>query len=193
MPTKKRYFTRNKEKVYHSKQDRTSIGNKSVNIRESVRLARPAQDKKKQKKADLSLRAKRGNLMPLQLPNIPQTITETHEKVKKYAQSGFTWQRAIVWVFLAVVTGISVWQVVLLFQKTTELQVVLAKRSILQEDLGLWQGIAQKYPTYRDAYFQASVLAYRLGDSEKQHILLEKTLQLDPNYLPAQNLEKISH
>lgn len=67
------------------------------------------------------------------------------------------------------------------------------QRESLSQDLGLWEGIAQKYPTYRDAYFQASVLAYRLGDSTKEQILLDKTLQLDPNYAPAQNLEKISH
>jgi len=185
MPIKKRYFTRNKEKVYHSKQDRTSIGNKSVNTRE--KKAHKVVEKIKKDKVE-----KKVSLIQPQLPNISQTITETHEKVKKYVQSGFTWQRAIVWIFLTVITGISVWQAVLLFQKTTELQSVLAKRSRLEEDLGLWQGIAQKYPTYRDAYFQASVLAYRLGDSTKEQMLLEKTLQLDPNYLPAQNLEKIS-
>ncbi|HYK08722.1 MAG TPA: hypothetical protein VEW42_04470 [Candidatus Eisenbacteria bacterium] len=185
MTTKKRYFTRNKEKVYHSKQDRTSIGNKSVNTRE--KNAQKVVEKTKPDKVE-----KRISLKAPQLPNISQIITEGLNKITKRPIGKFTVGRSGLFLFFIIIGGVSLWQGYFLFQKTNELQVVVSKRNLLQEDLGLWQGIAQKYPTYRDAYFQASVLAYRLGNTQLEQTLLAKTLQLDPNYLPAQNLEKIT-
>lgn len=186
MATKKRFFTRNKKSVYKSPQDRTSIGNKSVNNREK-KAQKVVQTVKKEKIE------KRSSFKTPQLPNISQTITEVHGKIKSSVKGDFTWQKVSLWLFLTLVVGISLWQGFFLFQKTVELQRIVSQRSLLQQDLGLWQGITQKYPTYRDAYFQASILAYRLGDTTKEQVFLGKTLQLDPNYLPAQNLEKISH
>jgi len=62
----------------------------------------------------------------------------------------------------------------------------------LQKDLKTWEAIIQRYPTYRDAYFEAAVLSYRLGDKEKEVLLLTKLQTIDPNFALAQQLEKIS-
>src|SRR5260221_896237 len=196
MSTKKRFFTRNKKSVYKSPQDRTSqrtsLGNKSVNTRESIRLAKLAKNKKEAKKV-LTVAKKENSLKTSQFPNISQTITENVGKIKKTIHSGLPLSKLILACFFVLIGMVSLWQGFLLIQKGLQLQAVVAKRLQLGQDLGLWEGITQKYPTYRDAYFQASVLAYRLGESTKEQVLLDKTLQLDPNYAPAQNLEKISH
>lgn len=196
MPTKKRFFTRNKKSVYHSPQDRTSIGNKSVNTRESIRFAKPSQDKKEAQKVTLKVKKetkeRKSNFKTPQLPNIPKIITEGFKEIQKTWNSHLSFEKIALLCFFALVFGLSLWQGFLLMQKSFALQVAIAQRNKLTDELGLWEGIVQKYPTYRDAYFQAGILAYRLGDTMKEQGFLEKTLQLDPNYLPAQNLEKLS-
>lgn len=176
MPAKKRFFTRNKEK----------IGNKSVNIREK-------ELKVLVKEAKKEIKVPADTFKPLELPKISHFITEVPKRLKAYIRSRSSPHDVMVGIFLLIVVSASIWQAVLFVQKALELQSVVIQRMKLSQDLGLWKGIAQKYPTYRDAYFQAAVLAYRLGDMNAERVLIGKTLQLDPNYLPAQNLEKISH
>lgn len=54
-----------------------------------------------------------------------------------------------------------------------------------------WQGIANKYKDYRDAYFQLAILEYRLRDFDKSKFYLDKTLALDPNFEKGRTLEKL--
>lgn len=75
-------------------------------------------------------------------------------------------------------------------QRLLTVKKVFENRNALQEQMTIWENISKEYPTYRDAYFQAAVLAYRLGDSTKERLYLEKTLQLDPNYEPAKKLQE---
>lgn len=67
---------------------------------------------------------------------------------------------------------------------------VLQKRAALDAERSIWKDIATKFPNYRDAYFQVAILSYRLGDRQEQELYIKKTLELDPNFQPAKNLEK---
>lgn len=66
------------------------------------------------------------------------------------------------------------------------------ERAQLMKDLQTWEGVTKRYSTYRDAYFEAAVLAYRLGKTQKEQEFLQKLRQIDPNFGLAQELEKIS-
>lgn len=167
MPIKKHFFTREKKTL---KQPTKHIGNKSVKPRESVRLATLAQDKK-----DLP------KLKKQELPKISQTITET-------AKRAISWKQIALGGFFLAILVLSVWQTIGVLEKSLVLKNVVNERKTLSANMQLWENIAQKYPGYRDAYFQTAILAYQLGDSAKEKIYLERTLQIDPNYQPAKEL-----
>lgn len=59
------------------------------------------------------------------------------------------------------------------------------------KDILYWQGIANKYKGYRDAYFQLAVLEYKIGDMEKSKQYLKKVFELDPNFEVGIRLEKV--
>ncbi len=63
------------------------------------------------------------------------------------------------------------------------------QRAQLTAQLQLWEEIVQKYPTYRDAYFEAARIAYRLNDREKSWKLVQKVLAIDPNFAAGKELE----
>lgn len=62
----------------------------------------------------------------------------------------------------------------------------------VQRELTVWEHVMKEYPTYRDAYFEAAVLAYRLGKKDKEAEYLQKALSIDPNFQPALELKKLS-
>ncbi|MBL7159489.1 hypothetical protein ISS85_03365 [Candidatus Microgenomates bacterium] len=98
--------------------------------------------------------------------------------------------------------------------KSTEKELSLAKHlfspdhsslEILEEDLkkakesphqidheiSFWKEIIKEKPDYRDAHFQLTILNYQLGKIQKAQTYLQKTLDLDPNFAPAKELEKL--
>ncbi|MGB9706686.1 MAG: tetratricopeptide repeat protein [Microgenomates group bacterium] len=54
-----------------------------------------------------------------------------------------------------------------------------------------WEKIVEEKPNYRDGYLQLAYLHYKIFESKKAKEYLEKALNLDPNYEPARELEKI--
>lgn len=54
-----------------------------------------------------------------------------------------------------------------------------------------WEKILEEKPDYRDGYLQLAVLYYKLGENAKAKLNLAKALELDPNYEPAKELERI--
>lgn len=79
-----------------------------------------------------------------------------------------------------------------LWQTWTRWQKVESDYISLKQQLQTWEDVTNRYPTYRDAYFEAAVLAYRLGDRHKEALYLQKVLTIDPNFLPAQQLKNLS-
>ncbi len=56
-----------------------------------------------------------------------------------------------------------------------------SQRKALLKDLSFWENFISKNQNYRDAYFQASILQYKLGNTPKAKMYAEKGLALDPN------------
>lgn len=52
-----------------------------------------------------------------------------------------------------------------------------------------WERIKDRYPDYRDAYFQLAQIEYRLDNTLKAGEYVEKALSIDPNYKPAIELK----
>lgn len=126
-----------------------------------------------------------------ELPSISRSITERLQKITIKPPTTFSWKMGAFLVFFLLIVGLSLWQGIVAVEKGFLLKNVLTQRGVLSRDMKLWESIAAKYPRYRDAYFQAAVLAYRLGENDKEKMYLEKTLEIDPNYLPARSLEKL--
>jgi tetratricopeptide (TPR) repeat protein len=138
-----------------------------------------------------------------QFPNIYRFITETkfvkvvgkwwfrlsnQAKLKKFALilSGIL----VFWIILVLSIGIIIFGVNFVknynvFQKLSE------KRQNLSSQISFWQSVSQKYPGYKDAYFQIAILEYQLGDLQSSEINNQKALILDPNFENAIKLEKI--
>lgn len=64
------------------------------------------------------------------------------------------------------------------------------QRNILTSELKAWESIAQKFPNFKDAYFELAVLSYRLGYFRKAREYIKKALFLDPNFERAKELQK---
>lgn len=54
-----------------------------------------------------------------------------------------------------------------------------------------WEKIIEEKTSYRDGYLQLAYLHYKLYENEKAKEYLEKALELDPNYEPTKELERI--
>lgn len=54
-----------------------------------------------------------------------------------------------------------------------------------------WEQIINDKPNYRDGYLQLAYLYYKLSEDGKAKQALQKALELDPNFEPAQELERI--
>jgi hypothetical protein len=65
------------------------------------------------------------------------------------------------------------------------------QRQALTKNLNYWENFISKHKNYRDAYFQASILEYKLGDISKAKIYVEKGLSLDPNSENGKIIEQL--
>jgi hypothetical protein len=70
-------------------------------------------------------------------------------------------------------------------------QEIDSQREVLTKDLIFWKNFITKHQDYRDAYFQASILEYKLGDIQKARIYVEKGLSLDPNSKNGRKIEAL--
>lgn len=57
--------------------------------------------------------------------------------------------------------------------------------------IAAWEKIIEEKPNYRDGYLQLAYLHYRLYENERAKEYLEKAIELDPNYEPTKELEKL--
>ncbi len=65
------------------------------------------------------------------------------------------------------------------------------KRENIETQIKFWQSVNQKYPGFRDSYFQSALLEYQLKDFDKSRRYLEEALKLDPNFKDGIKLEEI--
>lgn len=177
MSAKKHFFTRNK-KLLHEPLGKTpknkNVGNKSVNIRE----------KETGREQSSKLVAIKQNRKP-ELPIIYRKITES-------IYSWVSLKKIPIILCLLLLLGLSFYAGFLLIRNVSGFVHSLSQREKLMQEENLWENIVQRYPSYRDAYFQLAVISYRLGDPDQEREFLNKTLQIDPNFVPAQNLQNLS-
>jgi len=69
-------------------------------------------------------------------------------------------------------------------------QEIDSQREILVKNLYFWEDFISKHENYRDAYFEASILEYKLGDSFKAKLYVKKGLALDPNSQDGMKIEQ---
>jgi len=69
-------------------------------------------------------------------------------------------------------------------------QSIDSQRNALARELNYWENFISEHQDYRDAYIQASILEYKMGDTSKAKIYIEKSLVLDPNYPEALKIEQ---
>lgn len=98
-----------------------------------------------------------------------------------------------VWIIVvSVVIGLAILIVGADLQKNIQNKQNIDKERIkIAKEIEYWEKTIEKYKDFRDAYFQLAVLNYQLGNFEKAKSFLQKTLELDPNFEAARDLEKL--
>lgn len=76
----------------------------------------------------------------------------------------------------------------LLFNNWKNLRESDRKKALLGREIVYWQEVLQKYTNYRDGYYSLALLYYKQGNLEKARQMANKTLDLDPNFTPSQDL-----
>lgn len=64
-------------------------------------------------------------------------------------------------------------------------------RGSLTKELNFWEDFISKHKDYRDAYFQASILEYKLGNVNNAKKYVGKGLSLDPNSEDGKKLKQL--
>lgn len=117
-----------------------------------------------------------------EFPNIYRIITE---KARKTVKQPRFWIAMVTAFFLICLLLI----VYLVFRQVQELRNTLQQRSQSMMQLRRWEAEIIRYPSYRDAYVGASVIAYELGDFNKSRQYIERALEIDPNNIDARRLD----
>lgn len=131
-----------------------------------------------------------GNKRP-QFPKISRVIPEGFGKVTTSSVPPMR----LKWVLVAVLVVLALFWNWFVFSSLVKVGknwlVLLEKRQQLANQMAIWESISQKYPTYRDAYVEGAMYAYRLGDRGKEQYFLQQLQLLDPNFLLTKTLEQL--
>ena len=65
------------------------------------------------------------------------------------------------------------------------------KKKVVISQIDYWEKVTEKQKGYRDGYFMLAVLWYQLGDFNKSEEYLNNALDIDPNFSPARDLQKV--
>lgn len=69
-------------------------------------------------------------------------------------------------------------------------EIIDSEREVLTKSLIFWEDFMATHNNYGDAYFQASILEYRLGNIPKAKEYMEKGLTIDPSSADGRKLEQ---
>lgn len=72
-----------------------------------------------------------------------------------------------------------------------EVENLLSQPKQVQQEINHWEKIAQDFPGYRDAYLKLVQLYFELYQNNKARENLSRALELDPNFEPTRELEKV--
>ncbi len=127
-----------------------------------------------------------------EFPKIFRTIPENKlfkkalkSKTFKYLSLGFISVLCILLALSIIIIGTVVYRNVSILIQTSN------QRKEIRDKIAFWQSVVEKYPAYKDAYFQIAALEYRLGDFENARQANNKALLLDPSFKNAEELESL--
>ncbi len=116
-------------------------------------------------------------------PSNSRAITDPAKLLKIY--------RGSLKVFLAFIFIVTVIVVFVDLQKNLEIkQNIDFQRVNLTKELNFWKDFISKHKDYRDAYFQVSILEYKLGNISNAKKYAREGLSLDPNSDDGKKLEQ---
>ena len=123
----------------------------------------------------------------LELPQIFRKITAR----APFLTSIHLWRWLIVIIILSILALQIVQMGQTLYSNYYESQIILAQKQAIEAEIAKWEKIVMERPNYRDAYFELALLTYQLNRPDETKMYLNKVFELDPNYQPARELEKI--
>ena len=123
-----------------------------------------------------------------QFPNIFRFITEQKyfKKIKKHQ-----WRLITAGFVSAIILGAIVIVGADSYKNYQENKRLNEKRENIESQIKFWQSVNQKYPGFRDSYFQLAFLEYQLKNFDKAFLYLKEALRLDPNFKTGRKLEDI--
>jgi tetratricopeptide (TPR) repeat protein len=116
-------------------------------------------------------------------PSNPRTIPANSEMLLEIYRGSLKIFIVSVFLLAAAIVGMDL-QKNLSIKEDIDIQ-----RVSLTRELKFWEDFISKNNDYRDAYFQASILQYKLGNSSKAKMYAEKGLSLDPNSEDGREIE----
>lgn len=121
-------------------------------------------------------------------PRFYRFITEQKyfKKIKKHQ-----WRLITAGFVSAIILGAIVIVGVDSYKNYRENKELMEKRKNIENQIEFWQSVNQKYPGFRDSYFQLALLEYQLKDFDKARTYLKEALRLDPNFKSGRKLESI--
>ena len=130
-----------------------------------------------------------------QFPNIYRIITEgklifeAKAKIKSTNSKKILLGLYVILIgFLVILLSIVILKGLIYLKEFRDLNI---RRQETMESIKLWQGVTEKYPGFKDAYFRLALLEYQLGDYKKSESYNIQALNLDPNYKDAINLQNL--
>ncbi len=121
-------------------------------------------------------------------PRIPRFITEQKyfKRIKKHY-----WRLITAGFVSAIILGAIVIVGADSYKNYQENKRLGEKRQNIETQIKFWQSVNQKYPGFRDSYFQSALLEYQLKDFDKSREHLKEALRLDPNFKDGIKLQEI--
>ena len=121
-------------------------------------------------------------------PNIFRFITEQKyfKRIKKHQ-----WRLITAGFVSAIILGAIVIVGVDSYKNYQENKKLTEERENIESQIKFWKSINQKYPGFRDSYFELALLEYQLKDFDKARVYLKEVLRLDPNFKSGRKLGSI--
>lgn len=102
-----------------------------------------------------------------------------------------SWKLVVVsFISCFIIIGI-VLQSLSLYHNLQQQEKIKAKKGSIEKELAFWKDQSEKYKDSRDIHFRLATLEYELGDTESAKTDLQKTLEIDPNFEKAREMEKV--
>ncbi len=107
------------------------------------------------------------------LPSISRFITELSVK---------RWAYALIISISFILSILIVMRLFELGRSMYVLRVASIQKESSREQLVYWEGVIERFPGYRDAYFRAYLLAAKLSETDKAQKYMGELLRIDPGF-----------